>query len=351
MNVAIIGSGNIAGVHAKAIKVLGNNISHVLNINLNDAKQFANKFNIENYTDNIEDILNSDVEVVHICTPPTSHYEYAKACLLANKNVVCEKPFCLNSQHSAELYKIAKNKNLLCAINFNVRYYEAIKKAKSISNSNINLIHGNYLQQFHCLPTEHSWRYLENVSGKMRAVTEIASHWFDLLRYITGLEVKKVLANFTYVAKTRYLKEGIMYNSFVEGSEKINVNTEDCAAIIFELNNGANGNLLVSEISHGKMNEIYIEIDSDKNSIWWTSDKPAKLNTAVKFNGVNTENFAFSHAYTGTFTAFFEDVYTSLLNSEKDYPNAYDGYVIDKISECIYESANNNSKWVNVDYE
>lgn len=63
-----------------------------------------------------EDILLKDeeIELVVVCTPPSSHFELAKKALLNNKNVLVEKPFCPKFEEAVELLELAKEKGLFC---------------------------------------------------------------------------------------------------------------------------------------------------------------------------------------------------------------------------------------------
>ena len=53
------------------------------------------------------------IELIVVNTPSVTHYEYAKACLDAGKNVIVEKPFTSTVQEGEELIKLAKRKNKL----------------------------------------------------------------------------------------------------------------------------------------------------------------------------------------------------------------------------------------------
>ncbi|GER67038.1 oxidoreductase [Weizmannia acidilactici] len=66
------------------------------------------------FTNQIEDILNDgDIQMVSICTPPDSHYEYAKLCLEAGKHILVEKPFCTTKKEAEEITALAKEKGLV----------------------------------------------------------------------------------------------------------------------------------------------------------------------------------------------------------------------------------------------
>lgn len=215
MKIAIVGCGNIANTHAQELTGMGLTISVVMGIDTRQAEAFAKTWGIEEYTDNFDRVLDKDITTVHICTPPTLHYEMVKKVILAGKHVICEKPFCLKASEARELLELSKEKGTITAVNFNVRYHEAChrfrQKVLSPEFGNVYLIHGTYQQEFHVLPAEYMWRYQESLAGPMRATTEIGSHWIDLVRFLTGLEVNEVSATYGKFCPDRYVKDGMMY--------------------------------------------------------------------------------------------------------------------------------------------
>lgn len=132
MKVAIVGCGNIAATHAKALIQQKQEIVLAVGRDQSKAKAFAETWNIPSHSNQFTDALASGVDCIHICTPPAMHYDMAKAALLAGKHVVCEKPLCLNSEQARELYQLAQEKGLLAAVNFNVRYHEACQRGRKI---------------------------------------------------------------------------------------------------------------------------------------------------------------------------------------------------------------------------
>ncbi|MCF6460161.1 Gfo/Idh/MocA family protein [Clostridium sp. Cult3] len=357
MKVAIIGIGFIAEVHVKELLSLGHEVVIAIGTDTERTEKFAKRWGIKKSSIDYKDALSSDIDVVHICTPPTLHYEMVKDALKADKHVVCEKPLCLDPNEAKELMEIANEKGLVNGVNFNVRFHDACANIKDTIRSsefgNVNLVHGSYLQEFHALPADYSWRYKEKLAGPMRATSEIGSHWIDLVRYLTGLEIAEVSASYGKFNPTRYLRNNIMYEKEQEGSQKISVYSDDCAMVFLKFSNGAIGNMVLSEISHGRNNRLSIEISGSKESIWWNSENPFTINRAGKFTGINTQINAFAEGFPGTFKNFFNEVYKDInlgkAGSSPIYPTFRDGYINAVVCNAIYESANNNSKWVEVE--
>jgi predicted dehydrogenase len=356
MRAAIIGCGFIGNVHAQAITELGHTIALVIDRSLPKAKEFAKKWKADRFGASFSMASEDDIQCVHICTPPTLHYAFVKEAIEAEKHVICEKPMCLNPDEAKELMLLAQEKNLVNAVNFNVRFYDACQKAKNFISSpdfgKIYLIHGSYLQEFHALPDDYSWRYKPELAGPMRATTEIGSHWIDLVRYWTGLEIIEVSASYGKFTPHRFVANGIMYSEARESSNNLIVDTDDAAVISIRFSNAAIGNLLLSEVSHGRNNRLSIEVTGAKQSVWWNSEDPYHLCKSHKFSGVLTQTNAFSGGFPNTFKAFFTDVYQDIESAQPsqapNYPTFYDGYVNSAVCAAIYESANNNSAWVKV---
>lgn len=356
MRTALIGCGFVGRIHASAMKDLGQTIACVVDSDLLQAEKFALQYNAGVFTDQYSAALADDIQSVHICTPPSLHYALIKEALQAGKHVVCEKPMCLNPAEGKELVLLAQEKHLVNAVNFNVRFYDACQRAKNLiaapAFGKTCLIHGSYLQEFHVLPGDFGWRFQPELAGPMRATTEIGSHWIDLVRFISGLEILEVSANFGNFTPERFVTNGKMEAEEKAGSQKISILSEDAAVISMRFSNGAIGSLLLSEVSHGRSNSISIEVTGTQQSVWWNSETPYQLNTGRKSFGVLTQTNAFSGGFPNTFTSFFEQVYQDIETGhpslQPTYPTFQDGWANAAVCAAIYESAHQNSAWVRV---
>ena len=353
MKIAIVGPGFIADVHAGELIAMGRKISVVVGRDPQKLAAFRNKWNVEEASLDFDRLLKDDISTVHVCTPPVLHYEMVRKLILAGKHVICEKPLCVGAAQAKELMKLSAENHSVTAVNFNVRYHEACqafrKKVSLEDFGKILLLHGTYEQEFHCLPAEYTWRYQESSAGPMRAVTEIGSHWIDLARFLTGLEIEAVSAAFGKFAPDRYVKDHVMYEDEKAGSEKILVDSEDAAVAALRFSNGALGSLFLSEITHGRSNYLSMEITGTKKTIRWNSEEPWKLNSAVKAGGTLCETNAFAGGFPNTFSAFFREVYkdidTGKPSAQPSYPTFRDGYLNAAVCEAIYVSAGNGSEW------
>lgn len=134
IKVGVIGCGKIADNHATQIRRIPN--SAILAVCDNEplmAKQMAERFNIGKHFANVQEMLASEeLDVIHITTPPQSHYLLAKQCLQAGCNVYVEKPFTLYTSEAEELIKIADEKDLKLTAGHNAQFTPVMIKMREL---------------------------------------------------------------------------------------------------------------------------------------------------------------------------------------------------------------------------
>jgi predicted dehydrogenase len=102
LRVAIVGCGKIADSHADQIRrIPGCEIVGVCDREPLMAKQLYERFPIKKYFSDLGQLLaEARPDVVHITTPPESHFGIAKLCLESGCHVYVEKPFTLYDDRS-----------------------------------------------------------------------------------------------------------------------------------------------------------------------------------------------------------------------------------------------------------
>jgi len=100
--------------------------------------KFENK---NNYTDKKKIITKNDFNYVYISSVNSMHYNYSKFALEKNKNVFCEKPICLRTDHLIKLKKIAtKNKKFFFEVIQYIHHPLYIKLKKLIDKNIVGKI-------------------------------------------------------------------------------------------------------------------------------------------------------------------------------------------------------------------
>ena len=378
----VIGTGFIGPVHIEALRrVEGVQVEAIASIETDKAVKIAEGFSIPKCYKSWEELINDDeIQIVHNCTPNSLHFEINKAAILAGKHIISEKPLTIDSIESAELIKLAREKKVVNAINFNYRFYPLIQHSKRMFEKGemgeVYLIHGNYLQDWLYYKTDYNWRLESKVSGKSRAVADIGSHWCDLVQFITGLKIKKVFANLTTIhEKRKRPKQSVetfkSKEELFSEHEEITIDTEDVGSVLLKFDNGSQGNFTVSQVSAGRKNHFWFEIDAGKKAIAWNQEEPNKLWVGYREKGneiiIKDPSLLYDEAkkyahYPGGHPEGYPDgpknlfinVYNFIregrdpVKDHKDFPTFEDGHRENKIVEAIMKS-NSEEKWIEVD--
>jgi predicted dehydrogenase len=114
LKVAIVGCGKIADSHASQVQRIGGcEIVGVCDREPLMARQLYERFPVKRHFGNLQELLRETCpDVVHITTPPESHFSIAKLCLESGCHVYVEKPFTLNEADARALIDLAVARNL-----------------------------------------------------------------------------------------------------------------------------------------------------------------------------------------------------------------------------------------------
>jgi predicted dehydrogenase len=110
IRVGIIGCGKVAEKHANQIlRICNAEIVGACDRESLMAEQLAERFGIKRHFSDVEAFLRGcEPDVVHIATPPQSHYSLARQCLEAGCHLYVEKPFTLTGEEAKELIRLAE---------------------------------------------------------------------------------------------------------------------------------------------------------------------------------------------------------------------------------------------------
>ncbi len=186
IRVGIIGCGRIADQHVIEIqKIPGCEIVGVCDKEELMAKQMCERFRLENYFSDVYEFLNvARPNMVHITTPPQSHFELGKLCLEAECNVMFEKPFALNTKEVEELIGIADRRNLKITVDHNVQFSHAALEMRQLINSGI--LGGPPVH------IESIWCYSWGDPGYAKALLGEKNHW---VRNLPGKMLHNIISH------------------------------------------------------------------------------------------------------------------------------------------------------------
>jgi predicted dehydrogenase len=208
LRVGIIGCGNIADQHAESLmripyaKIAGACDSEALM-----AKQFSERFNVKYYFSDVTELLEiSSPDVVHITTPPQSHFELGRICLEAGSHVYIEKPFTLNTLEAIELLKIAHDKKLKITVGHNTQFTHAAIYMRKLINEGFLGGPPVHLESYFCYNFEDETyakallgdknHWVRKLPGKL--LHNIISHGISkIVEFITTENPKVIAHGFT----------------------------------------------------------------------------------------------------------------------------------------------------------
>lgn len=134
IKVGIIGCGKMADQHAMQIqRIPGVEIAGVCDTERLMARQMYERFTIGSYFTNATEMLETlKLDVVHITTPPQSHFELGKLSLQAGCNIYIEKPFTLNAAEAEELIRLASQTGLKLTSGHNAQFTHAMVRMREL---------------------------------------------------------------------------------------------------------------------------------------------------------------------------------------------------------------------------
>lgn len=375
---AIIGTGFMGSAHAEALRRLANvDIVAVASGTEANARELCDRFDISRAVGNWQEIVDDpSVDVVHNCTPNSLHYEINKALVEAGKHVVAEKPLTIMPGESQALVNLARERGVVNAVNFNYRSYPIIRHAHELVKSgeigDVYLVHGHYVQDWLLYPTDYNWRLESSVSGPSRAIADIGSHWLDLVQFITGLEIESVFADLFTVHPERHrpVEKAQTFRQGAGETEPVSVDTEDGGSILIRFRGGARGAVTISQVSAGRKNHQWFEIDGGERALAWNQERSEELWIGRR-NGPNeilVKDPALLHAgaaeyahypgghpegYPDGFKNMFRNVYRFIREGRtpgedaEDFPTFKDGHRAVLLVEAVLESYR-RQQWVGV---
>lgn len=133
MKLGTIGSGVIVLQFLDAAaKVDGVSFVAAYSRTLSNAIELKNKFSMLEAYDNYEEFIHSDsFDTVYIASPNSLHFQQAKDCLKANKNIIVEKPFCSNDKESLEIINLANEMGLYLFEAMSINYLPNLELLKT----------------------------------------------------------------------------------------------------------------------------------------------------------------------------------------------------------------------------
>ncbi len=304
------------------------------------------------------------IDFVSIVTPNHLHFDPAIMALEKGFPVIIDKPLSFNSIESNKLQQKVEETGLPFAVTHTYTGYPMVKEAKYLINSGkigkLRKVAVEYPQGWLSTRLEStdnkqaSWRTDPKKSGKAGSMGDIGTHAANMVEYITGKKILKLLSK---------------VNIFVEGRP-----LEDDGNVLISLEDKIEGNLMTSQVATGEENDLKIRVWGEEGGIEWKHSDPNTL--ILKLNGSPNQiyragvdnsylsDFALANCRTPSghpegFIEAFANIYRNFaysvnnFNSNKknnplyDYPTVREGHRGMKFIDAVIESSD-KKKWIKV---
>ena len=308
------------------------------------------------------------IDFVSVATPNHTHFEISKAVAEAGFNVICDKPMTFDFAQAEDLVKTVEASGVVFAVSHNYTGYPLVRQAREMilngELGEINAIRSNYIQGWlrSRLESEDqkqaAWRTDPTKSGAAGCFGDIGTHAYNLGRYMTGLIPADISCNLKIFAEGRRL--------------------DDYGHAVVRFENGALGTVTASQISHGRENDLFIEVDGTKGALSWRQEEPNLMivrrngtphqmytrdPNASYMNGMGKAACRLPAGHPEAFLEAFANVYRFAYDAMVDratgtafekqntiYPNVYDGAEgMYFIQQCV-ASSQQNGAWVPMKY-
>lgn len=370
LNAVIIGTGMIANVHFRSLIAAGVKVVGLVDANQQRAAEIAEQWGVAVFDDLSHALASDKVDVVHICTPNIFHFEMAKQALTAGKHVICEKPLATNLEDALELQQLAQQSNCITGVPFVYRYHPMVREAKQrIADGELGLlqlIHGSYLQDWLLEQSDNNWRVDPKQGGASRAFADIGSHWCDLMEWVTGERFASLTSHFhtAQTERTTSATETFSENSgAAELGETATVTTEDIANLMLVTEKNTPATLTVSQVSTGRKNRLWFEVDGSNSSLEFDQESPEQLwlstrqsrsllvrdpsQGSAEQKRLSLTPAGHAQGYSHCFDAFMRDFYDTVLGkSPSGLPTFDDGARAAKLIDAALSSSKQNNGYL-----
>lgn len=263
-------------------------VGGVFNTDYNRNLKFGDKLQLDSsrlYKD-LDDLIEKErnlpegkrLEAVSILTPNFLHFSMAKKLMENGFHVICEKPLTTTYEEARELSEIQERTNLIFAVTYTYTGYPMIRQMKTmIQGGEIGKIQKVDVQYYQgwINPLIHdkdkrsaTWRLDPEKSGISCCIGDIGTHAYNMVEFVTGLKVEKILADLNYLYEDNPMD--------IDGT------------VLLRLGSNIKGVLRASQIATGEENNFSVQVYGDKGGLKWEQENPNYLYLLKENNPLQT---------------------------------------------------------------
>ncbi|MCB1501497.1 MAG: Gfo/Idh/MocA family oxidoreductase [Bauldia sp.] len=298
------------------------------------------------------------MDVVAIMSPNDSHYAYSVMAIDAGYDVICDKPLAVRLEDGVDLVRRVRLAGVVFCQTFNYTGYPLLRQAMAMVRDGdigaVRMVQAEYVQGYNYALREdekdgegQNWHFDPEKVGQSLVLGDIGSHAHHLVRYVTGQNVARLVADVT---------------TTVPGRAPL---AHDHAGVLFRLDNGAPGTMWVTQAGAGAVHGLYIRVFGETGGLEWVQETPNQLfqsrpdapalvyergGPGLKPEARRAERIAIGHpeGYQEAFAVLYADAAEAIVARKLgkqpdrlalDFPTAIDGAHTLKFIAAAVESA------------
>ncbi|MEM9687174.1 MAG: Gfo/Idh/MocA family oxidoreductase, partial [Bacteroidota bacterium] len=207
------------------------------------------------------------IQVVSVLTPNFLHFPMAKKLFESGFHVICEKPMTMTYEEALQLEANQQKSNKVFALTHTYTGYPMIRQMKKMiaegALGTLQKIDSQYYQGW-INPIIHDsekrstvWRLDPEKSGISCCIGDVGVHAYQMMEYVSGIEVQSVLADLNYVYEDNVMD--------IDGT------------VLLRFNEKLKGVLRSSQIATGEENNFTLAVYGDKAGLRWEQENPNYL--------------------------------------------------------------------------
>lgn len=282
LRLGILGGGGnslIGGLHRVASEMFDKYelVGGIFNTDAEESSKFARKIGIDTnrtYKD-LDELVekenqlpeNERMQVVSILTPNFIHFPMARKLLKNGFHVICEKPMTTTYEEAKILEDTLNKAKTIFAVTYTYTGYPMIRQMKEMIAAGelgeIQKIDVQYYQGW-INPIIHdknqrnsTWRLDPEKSGISCCIGDIGTHAYNMIEYVSGLQIKEILADLNYMHLDNKMD--------VDGT------------VLLRFSEYVKGVLRTSQIATGEENNFTVKIYGKKAGLKWEQENPNYL--------------------------------------------------------------------------
>ena len=252
-------------------------IGGVFNVDYDQSVSFAEELGLR--TDRVYKDLDALIEaekalpekdrmqVISVLTPNFLHFPMAKKLIENGFHVICEKPLTTTYEEAKVLEEALEKSKTVFAVTYTYTGYPMVREMREriaageigkIQKVDVQYYQGWINSIIHDKEKRSTvWRLDPKKAGISSCVGDIGTHAFNMIEFISGLQVKEILADLNYLYPDNKLD--------IDGT------------ILVRFSDTVKGIIRSSQIATGEENNLAVKIYGEKGGFTWEQENPNHL--------------------------------------------------------------------------